>query len=180
MKSLPKKMLLLIVSMLLFLSSTFIQATAGEEDGKIPACCQDISTQELASILQISPDDIIIKGYYEPVSPEDKKNKLYKVPPCRCRLSSRSSFLKAASYVVYVFNDPVQAKQSFLEMKENFSTAAEVKDLSGIGVQAFWVDDDRFCRSLAYKGNVMVDVMSPRKEKLQKRVLSIVLEKEIN
>jgi hypothetical protein len=111
------------------------------------------------------------------VSPDDIQNKVYKYPPHNCAIRSTSDFLKSITYVTYAYNDPGQALKEFNQMKNGFATVSKVDDVPDTGDEVFWAGDDRFQRMVAIKGNVVVDVLSPKDFNLQKQIIDLVLEK---
>ncbi len=163
---------MMVVALTVFLGFLFIKGHVAL--GKAP-CPYKISSAKAAAILDIKPTDLGVRSFPQMVSPDDTKNKTYKVPPCSYGYRSKSNFRKAFSYVVYTYNDPQRARRDYTTMKGNFSTAAKVEELSGLGDAAFWVNDSRFPRLVAVKGNVLIDVMNPRDVKLRKQVAALVL-----
>lgn len=152
-------------------------ATVNASNKKGTACSQGLSSAEAASVLGVKANDLNVRSFPQMVSPDDTKNKTYKVPPCSYSYRSKTNFRKGISYVVYIYNDPKRARRDYETMKGNFATSAKVEKVPGLGDEAFWVNDKRFHRLVAIKGNRMVDILNPTDVKLQKRVMVLVLKK---
>jgi len=148
---------------------------AGKKD---PACRYEISLKEAGAILGVPADDLSMRSFKQPVSPENRKNKTYKTFPCSYGYRSKSNFLKSISYTVSVFNRPEKARSVFDTMKGNFKTVAKVEAVPGLGDEAFWVNDKRFHRLVCLKGEIMIDVLSPKNPELQKQVVRTILGKK--
>ena len=110
------------------------------------------------------------------VSPEDLQKKIYKIPPYNCTIRSNSNFLKLITYVAYVYNDPKQARIDFNKMQHNYESLSKVDTVADIGDEAFWVGDNRFQRMVAIKGDIVIDVLSPKDFNLQKQIIRLVLD----
>jgi hypothetical protein len=65
----------------------------------------------------------------------------------------------------------------FNKMRQNYETVSKVDAVPGIGDEAFWVGDSRFQRMVAIKGDVVIDVLSPKDFNLQKQIIHLVLDK---
>ena len=156
----------------------FVFVAQGRSTGRKDAACRhEIPIEKAAAILGVAAGDLNLRSFKQPVSPDDQKNKTYKVPPCSYGYRSKSDFLKSISYTVYDFSRPEKARSVFETMKGNFKTVAKVETVQGLGDEAFWVNDKRFHRLVSLKGGVMVDVLRPKKLELQKRVIQLLLEK---
>ena len=152
-----------------------LPAIAANQKGH--ACSNGISLEKASAILGVAPGDISARSFPQMVSPDDTRNKTYKVPPCSYGYRSKSNLLKRISYTVYSFNSPERARGAFDTMKRNFSTAAKVERVSGLGDAAFHVADKRFHRLVAVRGTLLVDIINPADVKLQKRVMALVLKR---
>ena len=144
---------------------------------KDSACRYEIPLDQAAAILGVAAGDLNRRSFKRPVSPEDQKNKTYKISPCGYGYRSKSNFLKSISYTVYNYSRPQKARSVFDTMKGNFKTVAKVEAVQGLGDEAFWVNDPRFHRLVALKGTLMIDVVSPKELKLQKRIIRLLLGK---
>jgi len=60
-------------------------------------------------------------------------------------------------------------------MKENFATVSDVEDLEISCCRAFRVNDHRFHRLVAFKVNVLVDILNTSAAELQKKIASRIL-----
>ncbi len=164
----------LMVFLFLFVGFVDQGFAAGKKD---PACRYEIPLKKAGTILNVPAADLDIRSYKQPVSPDDQKNKTYKVPPCGYSYRSKSDFLKSISYTVYDFSRPEKARSVFETMKGNFKTVAKVETVQGLGDAAFWVNDKRFHRFVCLKGGLMIDVLRPKELELQKRVVRLLLGK---
>jgi len=138
--------------------------------------CRDITLENAAAILGVSADDLQKSSRDLVVSPEDLRKKIYKIIPFNCTIRSKSNFLKLISYVTYVYNDPKQARLDFKKMQQNYESVSKVDAVSDIGDEAFWVGDNRFQRMVAIKGDMVIDVLSPKDVNLQKQIIHLVLD----
>ena len=152
---------------ILFVGARGLAAESGKTD-----CCSQMTAADAARILDISVDDLQTSSSDLMVSPEDQAKKIYKVPPCRCSIRSRSNFLKSITYVIYVYNDAGQAGSEYGTMKNGFESVARVDIVPNIGEATFWVGDSRFQRMVALKGALVVDVLSPKELELQKQIMA--------
>ena len=139
--------------------------------------CSSITLENAATMLMVSAADLQKSSRDLMVSPEDLQKKIYKIPPYNCTIRSKSNFLKLITYVSYVFNDPGQARIEFNKMQKNYESLSKVDVVTDIGDEAFWVGDSRFQRMVAVKGDVVIDVLSPKDYNLQKQIIRLVLDK---
>jgi hypothetical protein len=137
--------------------------------------CDDIPLDTAAEMLNLPAADLDVAGHPLPVSPEDRQQHTYRIPPCSCTILSRSDFLESVAYTTYVFKDPGQAHSSLNEMKAGYETVFSVDDLSGIGEVAFLAGGSRFHRLIAMKEGVLVDVLAPKALEIQKQIAGQVL-----
>ncbi len=152
---------------MLFIGARELAAESGNTN-----CCGQIKAEDAATILGISVDDLQTSSSDLMVSPEDQEKKIYKVPPCRCSIRSRSNFLKSITYVIYVYNDDAQAGAEYNTMKNGFESVAKTEIVPNIGEATFWVGDNRFQRMVALKGAVVADVLSPKEFEIQKQIMA--------
>ena len=162
--------ILFIVMCILF---TVLQNFASETDSTNR--CNSITLESAASILVVSIDELQKSNMDIMVSPDDIKNKTFKIQPCNCAIRSKSNFLKSINYIIYEYNDHKQARIDFNKMKNNYGTISKVDVVPDIGDGTFWVGDNRFQRMVSIKGDVLVDVLSPKEFDLQKQIISLVL-----
>lgn len=139
--------------------------------------CSGITLENAATILLVSPDDLHKTSRDLMVSPDDLQKKIYKIRPYNCTIRSKSNFLKFITYVTYVYNDPGQARIEFNKMQNGFESISKVDVVPDIGDEAFWAGDNRFQRMVAIKGDVVIDVLSPKDVNLQKQIIRLVLDK---
>ncbi len=166
------------IILLLLLSSWFQSSQMSIAfAGKDNSCSHEIPLDQAAAILGVAAGDLNHRSYEQPVSPENQKNKTYKFPPCIYRYRSKSDFLKSINYTVYDYNSSQKARSVFNTMRSNFETVAKVEAVSGLGDQAFWVNDDRFHRLVTIRGTVMIDVVSPKTPEVQKRIARFLLDR---
>jgi hypothetical protein len=174
-----KRLLRIMTIWMLFLSFcvlyTHSKILATRMDGT--QRCRGITLENAAAILAVSSDDLKKSSRDLMVSPEDLKKKIYKVIPYNCTIRSKSNFLKFITYVTYVYNDPKQARMDFKKMQQNYVTVSKVDAVPDIGDEAFWVGDSRFQRMVAIKGDVVIDVLSPKEFNFHKQIMRLVLEK---
>ena len=174
-----KRLLRLTTISILFLNlgmlCTSSKILATETDGTNR--CSSITLENAATILVVSTDDLQKSSRDLMVSPEDLQKKIYKIHPYHCTIRSKSNFLKLITYVTYVYNDPGKARIEFDKMQKNFESLSKVDVLPDIGDEAFWVGDNRFQRMVAIKGDVVIDVLSPKDFNLQKQIIRLVLDK---
>lgn len=142
--------------------------------------CKSISLENAATILAVSTDDLQKNNSDIMVSPEDIKKKTFKIQPCNCAIRSKTNFLKGINYIIYEYNDPGQARIDFKKMHNSYGTISEVDVVPDIGDETFWVGDNRFQRMVSIKGDVVVDVLSPKEFDLQKQIISLVLGNSID
>jgi hypothetical protein len=148
---------------------------ASESDST--TCCSGITLENAATILLVSPDDLHKTCRDFMVSPDDLQKKIYKIRPYNCTIRSKSNFLKLITYVTYVYNDPGQARIEFNKMQNGFESISKVDVVPDIGDKAFWAGDNRFQRMVAIKGDVVIDILSPKDFNLQKQIIRLVLDK---
>lgn len=110
------------------------------------------------------------------VSPDDIQKKIYNRTPYICTIRSKSNFLKFITYVTYVYNDTGQARIEFNKMQKGFESISKVDLIPDIGNETFWAGDNRFQRMVSIKGNVVIDVLSPKDFKLQTQVIRLLWE----
>ena len=174
-----KRLLQLTIISILFLTlgllCTNYKILASETDGTNR--CGGVTLENAATLLDVSTDDLHKSSSDLMVSPEDLQNKIYKIHPYNCTIRSKSNFLKFITYVTYVYNDPGQARIEFNKMQKGFESISKVDVISDIGDEAFWAGDNRFQRMVAIKGDVVIDVLSPKDFKLQNRIIRLVLDK---
>jgi hypothetical protein len=139
--------------------------------------CNGITLENAATILAVSTDDLQKSNTDIMVSPDDIKNKTYKIRPYNCAIRSKSNFLKGINYIIYVYNDLGQARFDFNKMRNNYAAISKVDVVPDIGDETFWVSDNRFQRMVSIKGDVVVDVLSPKEVDLQKQIVRLVLSK---
>lgn len=60
-------------------------------------------------------------------------------------------------------------------MKNNFAIVCKVDAVPDLGDEAFWVGDKRFQRMVARRGNMLIDVLSPRNFDRQKKLIQMIL-----
>ncbi|WP_319407798.1 hypothetical protein [uncultured Desulfosarcina sp.] len=174
--TLRKILRLTTISILFFFNCilfTLPQSFAAETDNK--SRCNRITLEKAAIILGVSTDDLQKSNIDIMVSPDDIKKKTFKIKPCTCAIRSKSNFLKGINYIIYVYNDPGQARIDFNKMQNNYETISTADIVPGIGDETFWVSDTRFQRMVSIKGNILVDVLSPKEFDLQKQIISLVL-----
>lgn len=106
---------------------------------------------------------------------EDWRSFEIKIKPCNCAIRSKSNFLKGINYIIYEYNDPGHARTGFKKMQNSHGTISEVDGVPDIGYENFWVGDNRFQRMVSIKGDVVVDVLSPKEFDLQKQIISLVI-----
>ena len=165
-----------ILSLLVFFGYPF--GRPGVAFGKMKSMCHyGLSLDKAASILRVAPRDLNQRSYELPVSPENQKNRIYKVPPCRYTYRSKTNFVKSISYTVYEYTRSGKAWSVFETMKDNFKTVAKVEMVPGLGEAAFWVNDKRFHRLVVLKDKIMMDVVSPKNLALQKQVVRVLMGK---
>lgn len=150
------------------------RALASEADGGNR--CSGISLVSAAAILGVSADNLQENSSDLMVSPDDIEKKIYKILPYNCTIRSKSNFLQFITYVTYFYNDTGQARIEFDKMRKGFESISKVDVVSDIGDASFWAGDDRFQRMVAMKGNVVIDVLSPKDFNRQKRIISLVLD----
>jgi len=138
--------------------------------------CRNITLDNAAAILGVSADDLQKSSRDLVVSPEDLRKKIYKILPYNCTIRSKSNFLKLITYVTYVYNAPEQARLDFKEMQQNYESISKVDAVPDIGDEVFWVGDNRFQRMVAIKGDIVIDVLSPKDFNLQKQIIRLVLD----
>ncbi len=174
-----KRLLRLTTISILFLNlgmlCTSSKILATETDGTNR--CSSITLENAATILVVSTDDLQKSSRDLMVSPEDLQKKIYKIHPYNCTIRSKSNFLKLITYVTYVYNDPGKARIEFDKMQKNFESISKVDVVPDIGDEVFWVGDNRFQRMVAIKGDVVIDVLSPKDFNLQKQIIRLVLDK---
>jgi hypothetical protein len=153
-----------------YAGTTAIAMEKGDTGG-----CDGISIEEAAVILGKSPDDLLKSSNDGLVSPDDIRKKTYKVPPCTCRIKSKSDYLKSVNYIIYIYNDPGRARDDFDTMRTDFKVVAKVDDTPGLGDQAFRAVNSHLERMVALKGGVLIDVLTPGDFARQKRVVELVL-----
>ena len=174
-----KRLLQLTTISILFLTlgllCTNSKILASETDGTNR--CSGITLENAATILVVSTDDHHQSSSDLMVSPDDLQKKIYKIHPYNCTIRSKSNFLKFITYVTYVYNDPGQARIEFNKMQKGFESISKVDVVPDIGDEAFWAGDNRFQRMVAIKGDVVIDVLSPKDFNLQKRIIRLVLDK---
>jgi hypothetical protein len=141
--------------------------------------CKGITLENAATILGVSPDDLQKSTSDIMVSPEDLQEKIYKIHPYNCTIRSKSNFLKFLTYIVYVYNDPEQARREFNKMQKGFESVSRVDIVPDIGDKTFWVADNRFQRMISIKGSVVIDVLSPKEFTIQKQIIHLVLHKSL-
>lgn len=172
-----KKILRLTTISILFITMCILftvpQNFAAETDSTNR--CNSISLESAASILIVSTDDLQKSNMDIMVSPDDIKNKTFKIQPCNCAIRSKSNFLKSINYIIYEYNDPKQARIDFNKMKNNYGTISKIDVVPDIGDGTFWVGDKRFQRMVSIKGDVLVDVLNPKEFDLQRQIISLVL-----
>ena len=151
-----------ILFIVMFILFTVLPNFAEETDNTNR--CNSITLESAASILVVSTDELQKNNMDIMVSPDDIKNKTFKIQPCNCTIRSKSNFLKSINYII-----------DFNKMKNNYGTISKVDVVPGIGDGTFWVGDNRFQRMVSIKGNVLVDVLSPKEFDLQKQIISLVL-----
>lgn len=139
--------------------------------------CSGITLADAAAVLDVPIDDLVKNSNEIMVSPEDAKNKTYKAQPHSCSIKSKSDFFKFITYVTYVHRSADKAGIEFNRMQKGFESITTVDNITDIGDKAFWVSDNRFKRLVSLKGNVVIDVLSPKDFELQKRIGQLVLEK---
>ncbi|MBU0960338.1 MAG: hypothetical protein KKH60_02340, partial [Proteobacteria bacterium] len=137
--------------------------------------CSGITLEKAAIILGVSIDDIQISSSDLMISPDDLKKNIYKIHPYSCAVRSKSNFLKIINYVTYVHNNPDKARTEFNKIRKGFESISTVDVLADIGDEAFWAGDNRFERMIAIKGDVVIDVLSPKDFDLQKQIIQQVL-----
>jgi len=76
-----------------------------------------------------------------------------------------------------VYNNPGKARIEFDKMQKNFESLSKVDVVPDIGDEAFWVGDNRFQRMVAIKGDIVIDVLSPKDFNLQKQIIRLILDK---
>lgn len=138
--------------------------------------CSAIPLETAAGILNVSIEDLHKSSTDLMVSPDDLERKIYKTPPYTCSIRSKTNFLKLITYVVYVYNDPGQARLEFEKMKTGFETISKVDALPDIGDATFWAGDNRFQRMVSIKGGIVIDILSPKDFELQKQLIRQVLD----
>lgn len=136
--------------------------------------CNSITLEKAATVLDVSTDDLLKSNIDIMVSPDDVTKKTFKIQPCNCAIRSKSNFLKGINYIIYVYNDPGQARIDFKKMQDNFETISKVDVVPDIGDETFWVGNNRFQRMVSIEGDVLVDVLSPKEFDLQKQIISLV------
>ena len=139
--------------------------------------CRGITLENAATILTVSADDLKKSSRDLEVSPEDLQKKIYKIPPYNCTIRSKSNFLKFITYVTYAYNDPKQARKDFKKMQQNYESISKVEVVPDIGDETFWVGDRRFQRMVSIKGDIVIDVLSPKDFNHQKQIIRLVLDK---
>ena len=139
--------------------------------------CDSITLENAATLLAVSPDDLQKSSNDLMVSPEDLQKKIYEIPPYNCTIRSKSNFLKSITYVTYVYNDPGQARIDFNKMRTGFESVSKLDIVPEIGDKTFWAGDNRFQRLVSIKGDVVIDVLSPKDLNLQKQIILLVLDK---
>ena len=165
--------LILFLNLGMLCTSSKILAT--ETDGT--SRCSSITLENAATILAVSTDDLQKSSRDLMVSPEDLEKKIYKIQPYNCTIRSKSNFLKLITYVTYVYNNPGKARIEFDKMQKNFESLSKVDVVPDIGDEAFWVGDNRFQRMVAIKGDIVIDVLSPKDFNLQKQIIRLILDK---
>jgi hypothetical protein len=139
--------------------------------------CNSITLENAATILVVSTDDLQKSNTDIMVSPDDIKNKTFKMQPYNCAIRSKSNFLKGINYIIYVYNDLGQARIDFKKMQNSYAAISKVDVVPDIGDVTFWVSDNRFQRMVSIKGDIVVDVLSPKEFDLQKQIVRLVLGK---
>lgn len=139
--------------------------------------CSTITFENAATILAVFPDDLQKSSHDLMVSPYDTQKEIYKINPYNCTIRSKSNFLKLITYITYVYNDTAQARIEFNKMQKGFESISKVDMIPDIGNETFWAGDNRFQRMVSIKGNVVIDVLSPKDFKLQEQIIRLVLEK---
>ncbi|MCF8057549.1 MAG: hypothetical protein K9K37_13050 [Desulfocapsa sp.] len=174
-----KRLLQLVTISILFFTlgplGTNSKAHASEKDSMNH--CSSITLENAAAILAVSADDLQKSSSDLMVSPDDLEKKIYKIQPYSCTIRSKSNFLKFITYVTYVYSDSGQARIEFNKMQKGFASISKVDVVSDIGDEAFWAGDNRFQRMAAIKGNVVIDILSPKDFELKKRIIRLVLDK---
>ncbi|MBU0664491.1 MAG: hypothetical protein KJ990_08115 [Proteobacteria bacterium] len=138
--------------------------------------CSAITLENAATILVVSPNDLQKNRHDVMVSPDDIQKKIYNRTPYICTIRSKSNFLKFITYVTYVYNDTGQARIEFNKMQKGFESISKVDLIPDIGNETFWAGDNRFQRMVSIKGNVVIDVLSPKDFKLQTQVIRLLWE----
>ncbi len=168
----------MIISTVLFvLALCGAKGTIAASEKSAGDCCTAITLEKAAVILSVPPEDLLKSSSEMMVSPEDLQKKTYKIHPYTCRIRSKSNFLKSINYIIYVYNDPGQARLDFDQMRYHYKIVSKVDDVPGIGDEAFRADDQHLQRMVAIKGGVVIDILNPKEFSLQKRVISLILEK---
>ena len=147
--------------------------SAAETDGTNR--CNSITLENAAIILGVSTDDLQENNADIMVSPDDIKNKTFKIQPYNCAIRSKSNLLKGINYIIYVYNDLGQARIDFNKMQNSYGAISKVDIVPDIGDETFWVRDNRFQRMVSIKGEVVIDVLSPKEFDLQKQIIRLVL-----
>ncbi len=139
--------------------------------------CNSITLENAAIILVVSTDDLQKSSSDLMVSPDDIREKIYKIQPYNCTFRSGLNFLNFITYVTYVYNHSEQAHIEFNKMQKGFESVSKVDIVPDIGDETFWVGDNRFQRMVSIKGDVVIDVLSPKEFNLQKQIIRLVLDK---
>lgn len=144
---------------------------AGDTDQQ----CDALTMEEAADILGVPSAELRRGGSDLLVSPEEIRRNTYKTPPRSCWIRSVSNLLKSLHYNVYQYTDPEQARGAFVTMRDNFGTVASIKTIPLARGQAFRIDDSRFRRTIAWRKDLLLDILSPTDGTLQRRIMTLVL-----
>ena len=137
--------------------------------------CDNITLEDGAAILVVAVSDLQKSSSDLLISPDDIERQIYKAPPYKCTMRSKTNFLKSLSYIIYVYNNSEQARTEFNKMKESFATVAKVDQISEFGDETFRVEDSRFQRMVCIKGDLVLDILNPKESNLQKQIVRLVL-----
>lgn len=174
----PERFLQLTILTIFFCTATLpgtnAPLLAAEMDSS--SHCNGVTLEDGAAILDLSIDDLLKSSSEIMVSPDDIKKKTYKTPPVSCSIKSKSNFFKFITYVTYIHSSADKAGTEFNKMQKGFESITTVDKITDIGDKAFWVSDTRFQRLVAIKGDVIIDVLSPKDFELQKRVTQLILD----
>jgi len=156
------------------LLSAHLEISAAGQKGT--SLCDSITLENGAVILAVSVSDLQKSSSDLLISPDDIEKQIYRAPPYKCTMRSKTNFLKSLSYIIYVYNNSEQARTEFNKMKKSFATVAKVDQIPGLGDETFRVEDSRFQRMVSIKGDLVLDVLNPKESNLQEQIVRLVLE----